>query len=207
MRLAAAIKAGKFDCLVRHEVSNLLRQAEMLRLCYSTLLPCTMKGERRRIAEVKLLSHGCTDAWSRKTSQYYRLGGHTLDWLLAREDLPEFLPGLHSDDRASTRDSIRRICLRRSSHQEVWAAGVTYFRSRGARMEEVEGRGRRRFLRSRLLGRAAGTLLQIDGQPHGRHGRQGAHSRGCALVCARAGIDAGGQPRRAGSSATPSATT
>ena len=35
-------------------------------------------------------------------------------------------------------------------NQEVWAAGVTYYRSREARMEESKAAGRRRLLRSRL---------------------------------------------------------
>ena len=72
--------------------------------------------------------------------QHYRLDGHTLNWLLAREDLPEFLPGLLQtivpDQGFHAADLLAPI-----EHQEVWAAGVTYFRSRGARMEESKDAG------------------------------------------------------------------
>ncbi|MGO9938177.1 MAG: fumarylacetoacetate hydrolase family protein [Terracidiphilus sp.] len=73
-------------------------------------------------------------------NQYYRLAGPHIDFLLAREDLPEYLL-----------ESIRTIApsgefpqteiLAPIGHQEVWAAGVTYFRSRGARMEESKDAG------------------------------------------------------------------
>lgn len=72
--------------------------------------------------------------------RYYRLAGHTLDSLLAREDLPEFLLGLIETLPASQQFSPAEI-LAPIEHQEVWAAGVTYFRSRGARMEESKDAG------------------------------------------------------------------
>ena len=71
---------------------------------------------------------------------YYDLGGLSLDLLLAREDLPEFLPGLIVD-AASTDEHVLRELLAPINQQEVWAAGVTYFRSRGARMEESKDAG------------------------------------------------------------------
>jgi 2-dehydro-3-deoxy-D-arabinonate dehydratase len=65
---------------------------------------------------------------------------HDWDALLAREDLPEFLNGYVSRTRPSERfhdvDLLAPI-----SQQEVWAAGVTYYRSRGARMEESKDAG------------------------------------------------------------------
>ena len=72
--------------------------------------------------------------------QHYLIANHTWDDLLAREDLPEFLAdfaergsplaGFHEGD-----------LLPPISGQEVWAAGVTYYRSRGARMEESKDAG------------------------------------------------------------------
>jgi 2-dehydro-3-deoxy-D-arabinonate dehydratase len=72
--------------------------------------------------------------------QHFLIGEHNWDSLLGRENLPEFLKrlveketpseGFHDDD-----------LLAPIEHQEVWAAGVTYFRSRGARMEESKDAG------------------------------------------------------------------
>lgn len=71
---------------------------------------------------------------------YYNLGGLSLDLLLAREDLPEFLPGLMADAASTDVHALREL-FAPISQQEVWAAGVTYFRSRGARMEESKDAG------------------------------------------------------------------
>jgi 2-dehydro-3-deoxy-D-arabinonate dehydratase len=72
--------------------------------------------------------------------QHFRLQGHTLDSLLAREDLPEFVPGL-LENIVPTRDFPADALQAPIEQQEVWAAGVTYFRSRGARMEESKDAG------------------------------------------------------------------
>jgi 2-dehydro-3-deoxy-D-arabinonate dehydratase len=72
--------------------------------------------------------------------QYYRLTGHSFDSLLAREDLPEFLSQSIVD--AEPTDKLRaNELLAPIEQQEVWAAGVTYFRSRDARMEEAKDAG------------------------------------------------------------------
>jgi 2-dehydro-3-deoxy-D-arabinonate dehydratase len=71
--------------------------------------------------------------------RHYRLAGWTLDSLLAREDLPEFLSQLIASIVPSQFSSANLIAP--IEHQEVWAAGVTYFRSRGARMEESKDAG------------------------------------------------------------------
>ena len=65
---------------------------------------------------------------------------HGWDDLLSRDDLPEFLTelGKHADP---TRDFRVYKLLAPISGQEVWAAGVTYYRSRGARMEESKDAG------------------------------------------------------------------
>ncbi len=73
-------------------------------------------------------------------NQYYRLEGITIDFLLSRDDLPEYLAEAITQLQASAESRPTEI-LAPISHQEVWAAGVTYFRSRGARMEESKDAG------------------------------------------------------------------
>jgi 2-dehydro-3-deoxy-D-arabinonate dehydratase len=73
-------------------------------------------------------------------SQFYHFEGVNIDFLLAREDLPEYLP-LALENCASTSEFNHAEVLAPISHQEVWAAGVTYYRSRGARMEESKDAG------------------------------------------------------------------
>ncbi len=72
--------------------------------------------------------------------QHYLVASHTWDELLSRDDLPEFLAdfvergtplaGFHEGELLAPIEG-----------QEVWAAGVTYYRSRGARMEESKDAG------------------------------------------------------------------
>src|SRR5580698_8411235 len=57
--------------------------------------------------------------------------------------------------------------------QEVWAAGVTYYRSR-----------------------TAGTFFQSDGSARGGTGGSGAHSIRCEVVGARAGADSADESSR-----------
>ena len=75
-----------------------------------------------------------------ENNQYYSLDGVSIDFLLAREDLPEYLSEAIAQ---STPGAVLRSAdlLAPISHQEVWAAGVTYYRSRGARMEESKDAG------------------------------------------------------------------
>ena len=74
-------------------------------------------------------------------SQTYALPDTDLDPLLAREDLYEHLlrtlPTLSTAPALSTDTTL----LPPIATQEVWAAGVTYFRSRSARMEESKDAG------------------------------------------------------------------
>ncbi len=66
----------------------------------------------------------------------------TLSWdsLITREDLGQYLsgvlPGLKEEHAPALSDIQAPI-----GNQEVWAAGVTYFRSRDARMEESKSAG------------------------------------------------------------------
>jgi 2-dehydro-3-deoxy-D-arabinonate dehydratase len=73
-------------------------------------------------------------------SQYYSLSGLTLDSLLAREDLATFLSSRIANQSPSSEIHASEL-LAPIGQQEVWAAGVTYFRSRGARMEEAKDAG------------------------------------------------------------------
>ncbi|MEZ4701918.1 MAG: fumarylacetoacetate hydrolase family protein [Rhodothermales bacterium] len=66
----------------------------------------------------------------------------SIDWddLLRREDLPEFLNQIVATAPAIEPRDLSDI-LPPIGRQEVWAAGVTYFRSRTARMEEASDAG------------------------------------------------------------------
>lgn len=75
-----------------------------------------------------------------KDGQYYPLTGHSLDSLLSKEDLPELLPSLIAKEKPTRAPAVTELRAPIES-QEVWAAGVTYFRSRGARMEEAKDAG------------------------------------------------------------------
>ena len=71
--------------------------------------------------------------------RYYPLNT-SWDDLVTREDLPEYLGALIREtnpaDLSAPQDLLPPI-----GGQEVWAAGVTYFRSRDARMEESKSAG------------------------------------------------------------------
>jgi 2-dehydro-3-deoxy-D-arabinonate dehydratase len=75
-----------------------------------------------------------------ENDQHYLLEGYGWDTLLSRDDLPEFLAEFlrRANPLAGFREGelLAPICA-----QEVWAAGVTYYRSRGARMEESKDAG------------------------------------------------------------------
>jgi 2-dehydro-3-deoxy-D-arabinonate dehydratase len=73
-------------------------------------------------------------------NQHYRLDGVPIDFLLAREDLPEYLTEFLATGASPTQFDPAEI-LAPIGHQEIWAAGVTYYRSRGARMEESKDAG------------------------------------------------------------------
>ncbi|MGA2047881.1 MAG: fumarylacetoacetate hydrolase family protein [Terracidiphilus sp.] len=72
--------------------------------------------------------------------QYFRIAGADWDALLANEDLHGTLGGLIAGQTPSLKFDAAEL-LAPISRQEVWAAGVTYYRSRGARMEESKDAG------------------------------------------------------------------
>ncbi|MGA8042674.1 MAG: fumarylacetoacetate hydrolase family protein [Terracidiphilus sp.] len=73
-------------------------------------------------------------------AQRYPVEGIGWDELVAHEDLPEFLSGIVATTRPSQALHAAGL-LAPIGLQEVWAAGVTYYRSRGARMEESKDAG------------------------------------------------------------------
>ncbi len=71
---------------------------------------------------------------------YYCLGWLTWDDLVAHDDLYEFLKAvIDKGTEPSSFDPLELLAP--IGQQEVWAAGVTYYRSRGARMEESKDAG------------------------------------------------------------------
>ncbi|HMF76523.1 MAG TPA: fumarylacetoacetate hydrolase family protein [Bryobacteraceae bacterium] len=75
-----------------------------------------------------------------QNSRFYRGGAESWDSLLSRDDLHGFL--LNSlDGLANAQEPPSDGLLAPIESQEVWAAGVTYYRSRDARMEESKSAG------------------------------------------------------------------
>src|SRR5690349_9002578 len=79
--------------------------------------------------------------YAEQDGSFHRL---TLDWdgLINRPDLSGYLR--HAVDRSPGEDHIERV-LAPIGSQEVWAAGVTYFRSRTARLDESKAGGAASF--------------------------------------------------------------
>ena len=71
---------------------------------------------------------------------YYRVPEHSWDSLVTHDDLHGYLLSIlrHSQ---SVADLLPAQILAPIGNQEVWAAGVTYYRSRSARMEEAKSAG------------------------------------------------------------------
>jgi 2-dehydro-3-deoxy-D-arabinonate dehydratase len=71
---------------------------------------------------------------------YYRVEGTSWDALITREDLHDFCRSIvERGDR--TKGFSKGAILAPIESQEVWAAGVTYYRSRSARIEESKDAG------------------------------------------------------------------
>ena len=75
-----------------------------------------------------------------REGMYFRMDGADWDGLLAQEDLGEALSGLIAGREPQEEPDAGEL-LAPIGRQEVWAAGVTYYRSRGARMEESKDAG------------------------------------------------------------------
>jgi 2-dehydro-3-deoxy-D-arabinonate dehydratase len=75
-----------------------------------------------------------------KDNQFYRAGEHSLNALLAHQDLGGYLASIASI--GAPQEPIDSSLLEAPiEHQEVWASGVTYYRSRSARIEESKDAG------------------------------------------------------------------
>jgi 2-dehydro-3-deoxy-D-arabinonate dehydratase len=72
--------------------------------------------------------------------RYFRIDGANWDALLEQENLSAALRALIADHEPVSGLDKAEI-LAPIGRQEVWAAGVTYYRSRGARMEESKDAG------------------------------------------------------------------
>jgi 2-dehydro-3-deoxy-D-arabinonate dehydratase len=72
--------------------------------------------------------------------KYYRIDGADWDALLSQEDLRGTLSGLIVGREPAAKFDEAELQAP-IGQQEVWAAGVTYYRSRGARMEESKDAG------------------------------------------------------------------
>jgi 2-dehydro-3-deoxy-D-arabinonate dehydratase len=79
-------------------------------------------------------------AFVEEDGRHFLITNHDWDDLLSHDDLPEFLAGYV--ERAEPFGGFHEgEVLAPIVAQEVWAAGVTYYRSRGARMEESKDAG------------------------------------------------------------------
>jgi 2-dehydro-3-deoxy-D-arabinonate dehydratase len=72
--------------------------------------------------------------------RYYRVPESAWDVLVTHDDLHEYLRAVVESGQIAEDFSTARI-LAPIGNQEVWAAGVTYYRSRSARMEEAKSAG------------------------------------------------------------------
>jgi 2-dehydro-3-deoxy-D-arabinonate dehydratase len=73
-------------------------------------------------------------------SEYYRLEDASWDALLTRPELYDYLFQITGKNKP-TGDQLPSSPLAPIENQEVWAAGVTYYRSRSARIEESKDAG------------------------------------------------------------------
>jgi 2-dehydro-3-deoxy-D-arabinonate dehydratase len=75
-----------------------------------------------------------------ESGQYYSPSAVTWDDLIARDDVQPFLQSQIDAGRAP-KSAPPKDLLPPAANQEIWAAGVTYLRSREARMEESKSAG------------------------------------------------------------------
>jgi 2-dehydro-3-deoxy-D-arabinonate dehydratase len=80
------------------------------------------------------------DFWIDDNGRSYRIEGDSWDAIVTRDDLFEYLQDHVKVTEPQTHPQHGHI-LPPIENQEVWAAGVTYYRSRNARMEESKSAG------------------------------------------------------------------
>jgi 2-dehydro-3-deoxy-D-arabinonate dehydratase len=71
----------------------------------------------------------------------FAVGGESWDQLLCRDDIARHLEGIIEKRSGAAPPPRDADIVAPIGSQEVWAAGVTYYRSRDARMEEAEAAG------------------------------------------------------------------
>ena len=83
------------------------------------------------------LRHG---AVAEESGNFHEIPAASWDELIAREDLASHVRQLIQGSRPASAPEIEEL-MAPIGGQEVWAAGVTYYRSRNARMEESKSAG------------------------------------------------------------------
>jgi 2-dehydro-3-deoxy-D-arabinonate dehydratase len=86
------------------------------------------------------LYHTLGGSFAEHDNKHYLIPNHTWDELVAHSNLHGYLKSLVAIEPPHLGFKPEDI-LPPIGHQEVWAAGVTYYRSRGARMEESKAAG------------------------------------------------------------------
>ncbi len=86
------------------------------------------------------LYHTTAGNFVEEEGQFYQVDGIAWDELLALENIAEHLSAVIAQGKQSQDFQAAKL-LAPIEQQEVWAAGVTYYRSRGARMEESKNAG------------------------------------------------------------------
>jgi len=85
--------------------------------------------------------HRCRECFAvEHEGHFYEIAASCWDQLVARENLFHHLNGLIPPAKPIDAHSLQDV-LAPIGNQEVWAAGVTYYRSRDARMEESKSAG------------------------------------------------------------------
>ena len=93
--------------------------------------------------------------------------GPELDWdqLLGREQLPKLLAAEAQNwetiSQEKAEELIQEGLLPPMGNQEIWAAGVTYYRSRTARIEESSDSGEVLFTTRSMLQSALNSFLKL----------------------------------------------
>ena len=75
-----------------------------------------------------------------ESGRYFSIAEQSLDTLLARDDLHLYLKPILAKTAPETQFDLTSLEAP-IEHQEVWASGVTYYRSRSARIEESKDAG------------------------------------------------------------------
>ena len=98
-------------------------------------MPQACYTSRSSVMKLYRTAQGCV---LEKEQIFYSLGAPSWDALIVREDLSEHLARLLRSAKTSSHPEGLQAPI---GSQEVWAAGVTYYRSRDARMEESKSAG------------------------------------------------------------------